>query len=73
MSVNYRLATPLITLFNAAEAFKDRVFAEDRGWGALAARGVTVHTIPGNHYTLLNEPQVQVLAEQLEHYLHKGE
>ncbi len=34
------------------------------GWRALAA-GLEVHTVPGDHITMLAEPHVQVLAERL--------
>ncbi|HKS11281.1 MAG TPA: thioesterase domain-containing protein, partial [Pyrinomonadaceae bacterium] len=35
------------------------------GWGRLATEGVDVHQIPGNHFSILHEPNVQVLGEQL--------
>ncbi|HEX8772589.1 MAG TPA: amino acid adenylation domain-containing protein [Pyrinomonadaceae bacterium] len=35
------------------------------GWGALSDAGVDVHTVPGDHYSILAEPNVQVLAERL--------
>ncbi len=35
------------------------------GWSAFAAGGVAVHTVPGDHYSMLREPHVQVLAEGL--------
>jgi thioesterase domain-containing protein/acyl carrier protein len=38
---------------------------QDLGWGALAAGGVAVHEIPGDHYTMLREPQVAALAVEL--------
>ncbi len=34
-------------------------------WRALAADGVEVHVTPGDHYTMLKEPSVLVLAEWL--------
>ncbi len=37
--------------------------AED--WRSDAAEGVEVHMVPGNHYTMLNEPSVLVLADWL--------
>jgi hypothetical protein len=36
-----------------------------RGWKRLAAGGLTVHDVPGNHFTMIQEPQVRLLAEQL--------
>jgi thioesterase domain-containing protein len=35
------------------------------GWGALLGGGVEVYTVPGDHYTMMLEPDVRVLAEQL--------
>ncbi|MBZ4423133.1 thioesterase domain-containing protein, partial [Myxococcus sp. RHSTA-1-4] len=39
--------------------------APDRGWGALAAQGLVLHDVPGNHYSVLRAPHVQLLAERL--------
>lgn len=36
------------------------------GWGQWATGGVEVHDVPGGHYSLLQKPNVQVLAEKLE-------
>jgi thioesterase domain-containing protein len=35
------------------------------GWGRLATGGVDVHQIPGDHFSILHEPNVKVLGEQL--------
>ena len=37
----------------------------DLGWGKVAGGGVEVHVVPGDHLTLLREPQVQALAGRL--------
>ncbi len=39
------------------------------GWGLLAAGGVDVRTVPGDHFTMLREPHVRVLAERLKECL----
>jgi amino acid adenylation domain-containing protein len=39
------------------------------GWGQLSAEPVVVHSIPGNHVTMLNRPNVLVLARVLKEYL----
>ncbi|MEH2235674.1 amino acid adenylation domain-containing protein [Nostoc sp.] len=39
------------------------------GWGDVVAGGLDIHYIPGSHLGLLNEPQVQVLAEILRNCL----
>ena len=36
------------------------------GWGKWATGGVEVHDVPGGHYSLLQHPHVQILAEKLE-------
>jgi hypothetical protein len=35
------------------------------GWGRLTTKGVDVHQIPGDHFSILHEPNVQVLGEKL--------
>ncbi len=36
-----------------------------RGWNALALGGVTTHHLPGDHYTIMQRPTVERLAEIL--------
>ncbi|MBK1986127.1 amino acid adenylation domain-containing protein [Sphaerospermopsis aphanizomenoides BCCUSP55] len=38
-------------------------------WQELAAGGLEVHDVPGNHDSILSEPNVSVLAEKLRDYL----
>ena len=42
----------------------------DSGWGRLAKGGVRVHQVPGDHYSILTAPGVDVLAERLRGLLH---
>ncbi|MFP2899919.1 amino acid adenylation domain-containing protein, partial [Corallococcus sp. 4LFB] len=37
----------------------------DLGWGTLVHGGLTVHTVPGDHFTLIRPPHVDALAERL--------
>jgi amino acid adenylation domain-containing protein len=39
------------------------------GWGDLAAQGVDVQMVPGNHLTLLDQAKVELLARKLNEYL----
>ncbi|MBH8565273.1 hypothetical protein I8748_24340 [Nostoc sp. CENA67] len=39
------------------------------GWNKFAKGGVEVHRFPGNHFTLLKHPNVQILAQQLKSFL----
>ncbi len=41
------------------------------GWGQRATDGVEVWDVPGGHSSMLQDPQVQVLAEKLSSYLQK--
>src|SRR4029453_18777410 len=53
-----------ITLFWARDAKTD--FEDNRfGWGRLAAGGFEVHVVPGNHTSMREEPNVNVLAQKL--------
>jgi thioesterase domain-containing protein len=36
------------------------------GWREIAAYGVELHEVPGNHFTMIREPNVLVLAERLQ-------
>ena len=39
------------------------------GWGDFAAHGIVTDDVPGDHYSLLREPHVEVLARKLMAYL----
>jgi thioesterase domain-containing protein len=43
------------------QAFQDAML----GWGGLSQEPVAVHAVPGNHFTLFAEPNVQALADRL--------
>lgn len=50
-----------ITLFKAERSWRGVIF----GWEALAGDGVEIHRIPSTHLKILEEPNVQVLADKL--------
>ena len=54
-----------VTLFRAAE----RLGGNDRdpflGWDRVALAGVVLEEIPGNHATMVQEPNVRTLAQRL--------
>jgi thioesterase domain-containing protein len=54
-----------ITLLKASERFVADDVDPYAGWSELARKGVRVREIPGNHYTMLRDPHVRVLADQL--------
>src|SRR5204863_6859979 len=39
------------------------------GWGALVSERPDVHSVPGDHYSMLAEPHVGVVAAQLQHVI----
>jgi thioesterase domain-containing protein/acyl carrier protein len=41
-------------------------------WSSLANGGMQIHEVPGEHFTILREPNVQTLAGQLQNYLERG-
>jgi len=65
-----------ITLFKTSEVYQDELGMLDEeipvdpawGWGHLSTEQVEVHVVPGNHTSMLTEPQVQVLADKLKYY-----
>jgi amino acid adenylation domain-containing protein len=54
-----------ITFFRASEQIADISADPAKDWRNVAADGVEVHVVPGDHYTMLREPAVQVMAEWL--------
>ncbi|HEX5884247.1 MAG TPA: alpha/beta fold hydrolase, partial [Pyrinomonadaceae bacterium] len=59
-----------LTLFKADEHVNGK--GETMGWDALTEE-LEVCVIPGNHYTLLSGPHVNVLAKHLQSWLNKAE
>ena len=45
--------------------------APDKGWGRLAAGGLEIKAVSGDHLGMLQEPLVRVLAQQLRDCLDK--
>jgi thioesterase domain-containing protein len=54
-----------MTLFRAREQPERYRRDSELGWGGLAAGGLDVHEVPGDHYTMWKEPHVRALAERL--------
>jgi thioesterase domain-containing protein len=53
-----------VTLFNAAETDPALIPDREYGWVGLAKK-IEIHEVPGNHDTMLTEPNVSVLAQRL--------
>jgi len=64
---NYRLRPfpGTVTLFRAEAAGFDPSLGADLGWSRHTPLPVAVHEVPGDHITLLAEPNVAVLAGRL--------
>jgi thioesterase domain-containing protein len=54
-----------VTVFRAAEVPAEAQQAPDLGWGRVSGERVDVHTVPGDHITMLAEPNVHELARRL--------
>ncbi len=58
-----------ITLFVAPEmkAEREAMFQQDPsvGWNDFTEQAVETILVPGNHFTMLTPPHVQILAERL--------
>jgi len=55
-----------VTLFRACKQPAGFDFGSDLGWSPFAAGGIDVHEIPGYHGSIVTEPRVRILAEQLQ-------
>ena len=62
-----------LTLFRAQTLPLFFSHGPDNGWRRLAAGGVEVKVVPGNHLIMLREPHVRVLAEELRVCLDKAQ
>lgn len=61
-----------ITVFRAEESFGLENSNPAMGWNQLTEGGVKIHTISGDHYTIVKEPHVRVLAERLRNSLEQA-
>ena len=61
-------------IFQSSEGYRNplnRSAASMLGWGSVVQGGVEAHAIPGDHLGMLDEPNVQVLAQKLQAALDK--
>ncbi|HEX5884179.1 MAG TPA: thioesterase domain-containing protein, partial [Pyrinomonadaceae bacterium] len=58
-----------ITLFSAEQEHAKHL-GPLKGWDKFATGGVDIHIIPGDHFSMVKEPHVQVLAERLRSCIH---
>jgi amino acid adenylation domain-containing protein len=57
-------SAPLV-LFRAAETLDEELTDATYGWSRLAEGSLEVEVVSGNHFTMLDEPHVSLLAEKL--------
>jgi len=62
-------------LFRAKDVSEFEAYYTDpqRGWNSIAAGGLEVYQVPGEHIGILKEPHVRVLAEQLKACLEQAQ
>ena len=65
--MNYRPDpyTGKVHLFKASQIGSRRSTAPDMGWSRYTSVPVEIKTVPGNHFTMLNPPNVRVLGDEL--------
>ena len=62
-----------ITLFSAEQDHQQPPARQSlllKGWDKLATGGVDLHVVPGDHFSMIREPHVHVLAERLRSCIH---
>lgn len=63
-----------LILFRSQMMSRKYYFSDaDGGWGQLALGGVEVVNVPGNHVTMIKEPNLPILAEKLQVCLDKAQ
>jgi thioesterase domain-containing protein len=58
-----------VVLFRSNYTMLTQLRDRHAGWSTYAGRGLKIHEIPGDHDSILLEPQVQLVAEQLKECL----
>ncbi|HEY6119013.1 MAG TPA: hypothetical protein VIV66_03590, partial [Pyrinomonadaceae bacterium] len=61
-----------VTLFRASRQPAGYNNARDLGWGELAAGGLEIHEVPGDHGSIVVEPRVGTLARKLRRCIEKA-
>ena len=72
-SYRYKPYQGKVTLFLAEEGLTLESKEPTLGWGNLAQEGVDIHWIPGDHLTMVSKPNVEILAQKLQHCLDNQE
>ncbi|MEM7125458.1 MAG: SDR family NAD(P)-dependent oxidoreductase [Chloroflexota bacterium] len=59
----------LVTLFRAEQQARLNDSGQALGWEYFAQQGVEVHQVPGSHLTIMQKPNVAILAQKLQRCL----
>jgi thioesterase domain-containing protein/acyl carrier protein len=62
-----------VVLFRARTRPLFRLYGDDLGWKGIAGGGLKICVVPGNHDTMLKEPNVRYLAAQLQAFLRESQ
>jgi len=62
-----------VTLFRCQVQPIDQSLHHDLGWSELVTGDIEIHPIPGDHFSILKEPHVRVLAKKLKSCLEQLE
>ena len=61
-----------LTLFRAKRQPPEYALDRTLGWSAFSSRAVEVHTVPGYHGEIVDEPQAAILAEKMHECLDRA-
>jgi thioesterase domain-containing protein len=64
-----RACSAPLALFRAAEMMDEELTDTTYGWSGLAEGSLEIEVVTGNHFTMLEEPHVSLLAEMLRVHL----
>jgi amino acid adenylation domain-containing protein len=65
MNYTPRVYPDTITLFRTRAQPLVASYGKDKGWGKLAAQGVEIRFVSGNHRNMYEEPHAHILAEEM--------
>jgi amino acid adenylation domain-containing protein len=65
MNYTPRVYPGRLTLFRTRAQPLAASYGKDKGWGKLAAQGVEIRVVSGNHRNMYEEPHVHILAEEM--------
>jgi thioesterase domain-containing protein len=60
-----RACSAPLALFRAAETMDEELTDTTYGWSQLAEGSLEIEVVTGNHFTMLEEPHVSLLAQKL--------